>query len=73
MVLLDFDNRTERVIRTWSWSKGSRRRPLESKGLANTSVTSQERAGLEFLPPLKIKSFAFCARITLLLRGPRTN
>ena len=70
---MDFDNRTDLVIRTWSWSKGSRRRPLESKGFAKTRVTSQERAGLEFFPPLKIKSLAFCARMTLLLRGPKTN
>ena len=56
-----------------SLSSGKRRRPLPITGFAKTRVTEQFLAGLEFLPPLKIKSAEFWARITRLDFGPRTN
>ena len=60
-------------IRISSLSSGKRRRPLLMTGLAKTSVTEHSRAGFEFLPPLKMRSVEFWARMTRFDLGPRTN
>ena len=52
---------------------GRRLLPLSRVGLAKTRVTLHERAALWLLPPLKIRSFEFCALIVLFDLGPSTN
>ena len=72
-MLLDFVNLTSLVILTSSDSRGSLLLPFVKVGLANTRVTLACLAGRFDLPPLKIKSFEFCALRTFADLAPKTN